>query len=119
MDDFSGLDRASSNAQNAKKPPPPSLRSAFATLWPIPPVSGRSTPLKGSLSNQPSKPRTPANNTFSNLVAFGSPTSSKNLSLQEEQKILLQQKAEHEIALRKKLNEQYKGAFLEQSRKWT
>ena len=109
MDDLSGLDWASSHAQNAKKPPPPSSSSAFAALWPTPPVSGRSTPLNGSLTNQPSKPGTPANDTFSNLVAFSSSASGKDLSLQERQKILLQQKAEQEIALRKKLNEQYKG----------
>jgi tetratricopeptide (TPR) repeat protein len=109
MDDLSGLDWTSSISQNARKAPLPSSSSAFAALRPTPPVSGRSTPLNGSLSNPPSKPGTPANDTFSSLVAFSSSTSGKNLSLQEHQKRLLQQKAEQETARRKQLNEQYKG----------
>jgi hypothetical protein len=108
MDDLSGLDWTSSNPQT-KKPPPASSSSAFATLRPTPPASGRSTPLGGGVSNPPSKPGTPANDTFSNLVTFSSSNSSKNLSLQEQQKRLLQQKAEQEIARRKQINEQYKG----------
>src|SRR2546421_3207552 len=109
MDDLSGLDWTSSNPQTAKKPPPASSSSTFATLRPIPPASGRSTPLGGGVSNPPSKPGTPANDTFSNLVSFNSSNSSKNLSLQEQQKRLLQRKAEQEIARRKQINEQYKG----------
>jgi hypothetical protein len=109
MDDLSGLDWTSSIPQNTNKPPPRSSSSVFATLRPTPPVSGRSTPLNGGVSNPPSKPGTPANDTFSNLVAFSSSTSGKNLSLQEQQKRLLQQKVEQEIARRRQLNEQYKG----------
>jgi hypothetical protein len=109
MDDLSGLDWTSQKSQNAKKSLPPSSSSAFAALRPTPPISGRSTPLNDSFSNPPSKPGTPANDTFSNLVAFNSFTSGKNLSLQEQQKRLLQQKAEQEIARRKQLNEQYRG----------
>ena len=108
MDDLSGLEWTSSNPQNSKQLPL-SSSSAFATLRPTPPASGRSTPLNGSLSNPASKPGTPANDTFSNLVAFSSPTSGKNLSLQEQQKRLLKQKAEQELARRKQLDEQYKG----------
>jgi tetratricopeptide (TPR) repeat protein len=109
MDDLSGLDWTSQRSQNAKKPLPRSSSSGFAALRPTPPVSGRSTPLNDGLSNPPSKPGTPANDTFSNLVAFNSSASGKNLSLQEQQKRLLQQKAEQEIARRKQLNEQYRG----------
>lgn len=108
MDDLSGLDWTSSNSQN-KRPPPPTSSSAFAGLRPTPPVSGRSTPLNGSLSNPPSKPGTPANDTFSNLVNFNSPAPGKNLSLLEQQKRLQQQRAEQETVRRKQLNEQYKG----------
>src|SRR2546423_14370646 len=109
MDDLSGLDWTVSSSQNVRKQLPLSSSSAFATLRPTPPASGRSTPLSSSLSNPPSKPGTPANDSFSNLVAFNSTTSGKNLSLQEQQKRLLQQKAEQEIARRKQFNEQYKG----------
>ena len=109
MDDLSGLDWTSSNPQTSKKPPPASSSSIFATLRPTPPDSGRSTPLGGGVSNPPSKPGTPANDTFSNLVTFSSSNSSKNISLQEQQKRLLQRKAEQEIARRKQINEQYKG----------
>ena len=109
MDDLSGLQWTSSNSENAKKQLPPRSSLAFTNLHPTPPVSGRSTPLNGGISNPPSKPGTPANDTFSNLVAFGSSSSSKNLSLQEQQKRSLHQKAEQEIARRKQLNEQYKG----------
>lgn len=109
MDDLSGLDWTSSNPQTTKKPPPASSSSTFATLRPTPPASGRSTPLGGGVSNPPSKPGTPANDTFSNLVTFSSSNSGKNLSLQEQQKRLLQQKAEQEIARRKQINEQYRG----------
>jgi hypothetical protein len=108
MDDLSGLDWTSSNSQN-KRPPPPTSSSAFAALRPTPPVSGRSTPLNGSPSNPPSKPGTPANDTFSNLVNFNSSAPGKNLSLLEQQKRLLQQRAEQETVQRKQLNEQYKG----------
>ena len=65
--------------------------------------------MSGGISNPPSKPGTPANDTFSNLVAFSSSSSRKNLSLEEQQKRLLHQKAEQELARRKQLNEQYKG----------
>ena len=109
MDDLSGLGWTSANAQNAKNQLRPSSSSAFATLRPTPPVSGRSTPLNGGILNPPLKPGTPANDTFSNLVAFSSSSSGKNLSLQEQQKRLLQQRAEQETARRKQLNEQYKG----------
>src|ERR1700722_693570 len=109
MEDLSGLDWTSSNSQTTKKPPPASSSSTFATLRPTPPASGRSTPLGGGVSNPPSKPGTPANDTFSDLVTFNSSNSSKNLSLQEQQKRLLQQKEEREIARRKQINEQYKG----------
>src|SRR5277367_31201 len=109
MDDLSGLDWTSSNLQTTKKLPPASSSSTFATLRPTPPASGRSTPLGAGVSNPLSKPGTPANDTFSNLVTFGSSNPSKNLSLQEQQKRLLQRKAEQEIARRKQINEQYKG----------
>jgi hypothetical protein len=109
MDDLSGLDWTSSNSQTTKKQPPAGSNSTFALLRPTPPASGRSTPLGASVSNPPSKPGTPANDTFSSLVTFNSSNSSKNLSLQEQQKRLLQQKAEQEIARRKQINEQYKG----------
>ena len=110
MDDLAGLNWTASNSQTAKKPPLPSYSgSAFAALHPTPPISGRSTPITGSTSNPPSKPTTPSNDSFSNLVAFNSASSNKNLSLQERQKQLLQKKIEQDIVQKKQLNAQYNG----------
>lgn len=106
MDDLSGLDW-SSKPQDQKKPAPLGSASAFAALRPTPPISGRSTPLNGIISRPSSKPATPANDSFSNLVSFTSAASNKNLSLQEQQKILLDQKAKQEST---KLGVQYNGA---------
>ena len=111
MDDLSGLSWTPSS-QDQKKPPPMNSSSAFATLRPTPPISGRSTPLNGPVmgsSNPPSKPATPSNDSFSNLVSFNAGPSSKSLSLQEQQKRLQEQRAQQEAARRKQLDSQYGG----------
>ena len=100
MDDLSGLDWTASQSHTAKKPPPMNPSSAFTALRPTPPISGRSTPLNGGLSNPPSKPATPANDSFSNLVSFGSSAPNKNLSLQEQKRRLSEQKLQQESARR-------------------
>nr|KAK5450010.1 auxilin-like clathrin-binding protein required for normal clathrin function [Exophiala xenobiotica] len=83
MDDVAGLKWTSTPANGRKQPTP--TYTAFSTLKPTPPASGRATPLNGSSSNPPSKSTTPANDSFANLIPFG-PGPNKNLSLLEQQK---------------------------------
>jgi tetratricopeptide (TPR) repeat protein len=100
MDDLS-----SSNwmplSSDAKKAANSNYASAFIALRPTSPISGRSTPLNGTTSNPASKPATPANDSFSSLVSFTSASTNKNLSLQEQQKRLLGQKAQQSLAKEK------------------
>ena len=87
MDDLSSL-TWKPNSENSQRPQPSTV-PAFTTIRPTPPLSRRSTPLSAIASQPPSKPSTPANDTFSNLVSFGSSSTgptAKNLSLQEQQK---------------------------------
>ena len=90
MNDLSGLDWTAS--PDNKKPSIPNPSYTFASLRPTPPISGRTTPLNGSTSNAASKPTTPANDSFANLVSFNSANTTKNLSLQERQRQLAEEK---------------------------
>lgn len=107
MDDLSGLSW-SPNTTSSKRPPT-NTGSYYSSLRHTPPLSGRSTPLSaqpsGGLSKLsgtvPSKSSTPANDSFSNLVSFTSSTSTKNLSLQEQQKRLEEQKVKQETERQK------------------
>ncbi|KAL2833502.1 hypothetical protein BJY01DRAFT_225212 [Aspergillus pseudoustus] len=110
MDDLNGLSWSSSTSKDNNKPPPmnsgllfPSVRRNDA--------SGRSTPLSTSSgpSNPPSKPATPSGDSFANLVSFGSSNSNKNLSLQEQQKKLQEEKARKEAENRTRYETQYGG----------
>lgn len=105
MDDLSGLSW-SSGAHNSQKSTAPIPN--FNALRPTPPVSGRSTPLPTHVSQPTSKPTTPANDSFSNLVSF-TPTnpSSKNFSLLDQQKKLAEAKAQQEATRRKQQEAQY------------
>ena len=114
MNDLTGLDwSASQPTPSAKKIPPMNPVSYYPSLRPTPPLSGRSTPSSVQPSENGFKPppypnsrsnhTTPASDSFANLVAFSAPQSGsslKNLSLQEQQK-LLQEKREKEERLRK------------------
>lgn len=114
MDDLTGLDwTASQSALSTKKLSPMNPVSCYPSLRPTPPLSGRSTPssiqpLENGFKHPPnptsrSNNTTPANDSFANLVAFSAPqsrSSLKNLSLQEQQK-LLQEKREQEGRTRK------------------
>lgn len=102
MDDIAGLKWTSTSSNGQKPAPSASNYSAFSTLKPTPPTSGRASPLNPPTSQPPSKPSTPANDSFANLVSFG-PSSNKNLSLLEQQKRqtearLQQQKAQSQLA---------------------
>ncbi|KAL3487718.1 hypothetical protein BJX62DRAFT_213155 [Aspergillus germanicus] len=110
MDDLNGLSWSSNTSNDNRKPPPmnsgllfPSVRHNDA--------SGRSTPLSTSSgpSNPPSKPATPSGDSFANLVSFGSANSNKNLSLQEQQKRLQEERARKEAENRARYETQYGG----------
>ncbi|KAF2816658.1 uncharacterized protein BDZ99DRAFT_434115 [Mytilinidion resinicola] len=116
MDDLAGLDWSSTSMSNpppANNPPPsfyPPLRQS-----PAPQLSGRSTPLSaqqsGSVPNSrglkpPSKPATPANDSFSSLLSLNSkPTN--NLSLQERQRQLQEEKVRQEAERKKQYDKQF------------
>lgn len=100
MDDLTGLNWTSSaSGENKQKPPPMSLGSYSFTLRPTPPLSGTSTPLT-TQDNKPSangilrsSASTPVNDSFANLISFNASNPNKNLSLQEKQKILQEERA--------------------------
>ncbi len=109
MDDLSGL-VWSTKRESARKAQPYGVPSpAFPALRPTPPTSGRSSPLPKPSSNPPSKTQTPANDSFSNLVSFGSASANRTLSLQEQQKRLLEQKAQQQAVKQKQLGSHYSG----------
>lgn len=110
MEDLSGLSWSATAASD--KPPPMSTASYYPSLRPTPPLSGRSTPLSAPTPNGPFKPpagvpsktSTPTNDSFSNLVSFTSGTSTKTLSLQEQQRRLEEQRAKQEDERRKQFD---------------
>lgn len=106
MEDIAGLDFTSTPANGQK--PTTSNYSAFSTLKPTPPASGRASPLNPTTTQPPSKPATPASDSFANLVSFGA-TSNKNLSLREEQKRQTEAKLRQQQAQKQILKDQYAG----------
>lgn len=77
-----------------------------------PSIQGRPTPppSNGHAATPPSKPATPANDSFANLVSFGTAgANNKNLSLLEQQKKLQEQKAKQEAERRNQFEAQYGG----------
>lgn len=113
MNDLNGLDWSSKPATGQSQKPNTTgnySSSAFSTLKPTPPVSGRTSPLVNSKSPQPpAKTSTPANDSFANLVAFSGTKSNKNLSLQEQQKQLAELKAQQLAAQKKRAQDQWAG----------
>ncbi|KAF2871274.1 hypothetical protein BDV95DRAFT_629075 [Massariosphaeria phaeospora] len=116
MDDLAGLDWSASN-KPASNPP-----AAFPPFRqnPTPQLSGRSTPLSAQQSGAgaipvgnrafkvPSKPATPANDSFAGLVSVNSSKpGSNNLSLQERQKQLQEEKLRQEAERKKQYDAQY------------
>jgi UBA/TS-N domain len=109
MDELSALDwpgqaKDTSKTQAYSVPLP-----AFAALRPTPPTSGRSSPLPKASSNPPLKKQSAANDSFSNLVSFSSASTNKTLSLEEQQKRLLEQKAQQRAARQKQFELHYSG----------
>lgn len=108
MDDLSGLDWTPTTSNNTKPTPsfyPPRRQS------PAPLLSGRSTPLSAQPSGHglktSSKPTTPSNDSFSSLLSLNSSKASNNLSLQERQKQLLEEKARQEAERKKQYDSQF------------
>ncbi|EED18052.1 UBA/TS-N domain protein [Talaromyces stipitatus ATCC 10500] len=111
MDDLAGLSWTPKSNESNNKPPP--MSSGSMNTMRIPPIQARPTPppsSNGHSSNPPSKPATPANDSFANLVSFGSSNSNnKNLSLLEQQKKLQEEKAKQEAEKRSQYEAQYGG----------
>ena len=115
MDDLSSVDWAPTKPSSAGRPHPPASGNYYATL--TPPVSGTSTPSvfppNGGIgrlpNNVPSRSNgsTPANDSFANLVAFKAQQSTKNLSLQEQQKRLQEEKARQAAEKRRQFDERF------------
>ncbi|KAH0841906.1 UBA/TS-N domain protein [Fonsecaea pedrosoi] len=110
MEDIAGLKWSATpaNGQNSKPAPATSNFSAFNTLKPTPPTSGRASPFNSATSQPPSKPSTPGNDSFANLVSFG-PASHKNLSLSEQQRLQVEAKAQQQKDQARRLNDQFAG----------
>lgn len=105
MNDLNGLDWSSKPATGQK--PGQGNYSAFSTLKLTPPTSGRASPLANKPQSPPVKASTPANDSFSSLVAFGGNGTNKNLSLQEQQKRLAESKLQQSAGHKQKLQEQW------------
>ncbi|KAF2260605.1 hypothetical protein CC78DRAFT_501358 [Lojkania enalia] len=119
MDDLSGLDWS---APSKPSPSPPSTIPPFRQS-PTPQLSGRSTPLSaqqssaGSFSTNnrsfkpSSKPSTPANDSFASLISTKSPKlATNNLTLQERQKQIQEEKLRQEAERRRQLDAQFGAA---------
>ena len=122
MDDLSGVDWAQSKAPSASRQHPPGLGNYYVSLKPAPTLSGSSTPAFpppagfGQLSNNvPSRSSgsTPANDSFANLVAFSGQSSTKNLTLQEQQKRLQEEKAKIEVEKRREFDTRFGSGSLQ------
>lgn len=98
MDDLSSLDWNSTAPPTNRQPSGPK-GNYFPILQPTPPTSGRSTPsaqLSTSLQKPFVKSSTPASDSFASLVSFNTTQPAKSLSLQEQQKIIQEQKRKQE-----------------------
>ena len=115
MDDLSSVDWAPTKPSSTGRQHPPASGNYYATL--TPPVSGTSTPsvfpsnggIGRSPNNVPSRSNgsTPANDSFANLVAFKAQQSTKNLSLQEQQKRSQEEKARQAAEKRRQFDERF------------
>ncbi|QDS68910.1 hypothetical protein FKW77_008077 [Venturia effusa] len=125
MDDLSGLDWNTTPSNIAKSPTTTNPAYSYPTLRPTPSPSnsGRSTPQAAfqSFNNASrttpkvlSKSSTPVNDSFAGLLSGGGNKVQNNLSLQERQKQLQQEKARQEAEKKSKLDSHYgsqHGAF--------
>ena len=119
MDDLSGLDWSSSSNAAPKQKSPQTTSNFYPPLrqTPSPFTSGRNTPLStqgsGTTGFKPPASK-PAQDSFSNLVNFGSAKSTANLSLREQQARLEEEKRRKEEEKRKTSQAQFgDGSFLD------
>ena len=100
MDDLTDLDWSRSNPTPSQKS---SSANYYPSLRPTPPISGSSSPAFQPPFNALKPPNggpsrsnnsTPANDSFANLVSFKNAQSTANLSLEEQQRQLHQQKTQ-------------------------
>ncbi|KAJ5176762.1 uncharacterized protein N7482_002639 [Penicillium canariense] len=110
MDDLNGLSWSSNSNAPANKPPPMGAGFMFPNVRPNG-ASGRSTPISAASnrSNSPSKPAAQTGDSFANLVSFSSSAANKNMSLEEQQKRLQQEKAKKAAEDRSRYEAQYGG----------
>src|SRR5215469_16531583 len=107
MDDLSGLEW--SHSTPSSNPPAHALPALRPT--PSPSASGRSTPL--SLQQSASTGRVlkpPANDSFANLLGAASGKTTSNLSLQDRQKQLQEEKERQQAEERRKLDAHFGGS---------
>ncbi|MDI1485681.1 MAG: auxilin-like clathrin-binding protein required for normal clathrin function [Ramalina farinacea] len=118
MEDLSSVDWAPSKGSTYQGQGPKG--NYFTTLKPSPPVSGRSTPSNVTAtglgqkpmsgSNTGSKSSTPVNDSFAGLVSFNSSQASRNLSLQEQQRVIQERKAKAEEERRRQFDSHFGGS---------
>ena len=117
MDDLSSLEWSSASKTMTTIPRKgSSIAASFPALQPSPSpsISGRSSPQQNHVSGlangqpaglrPPSKPSTPSNDSFSNLVSFGSSKPGGNVSLLEQQRRMQEEKRRHEAEQREKID---------------
>lgn len=117
MNDLTGLDwTASEMNTRPQKLPPMNPVSHYPNLHPTLPLSGRSTPSSIQNAFKPpiapiprSNNSTPANDSFANLVTFGAPQASKNLSLEEQKRVLEEKRAKEQSQKRKESEIKFRG----------
>ncbi|KAK3378262.1 hypothetical protein B0H63DRAFT_397649 [Podospora didyma] len=113
MDDLSGLNWSAPKAGNTTQPTTTNPTNSFYPALrptPSPFASGRNTPLSTQASGNPAfKPPAPKpiQDSFSNLVAFGSTKSGANLTLREQQERLEFEKRRKDEERRKQAQAQY------------
>lgn len=118
MDDLSSVDwKAPSKPPSTGRQHPPGLGNYYPTLRPTPPLSGNSSPSLfpppagfGQSSNKVtprSSGATPTNDSFANLVTFSGQQSTKNLSLQEQQNRLQEERAKQEEEQRRQFDARF------------
>lgn len=117
MDDLSSVDWAPSKPPSTGRQHPPGLGNHYPTLRPTPPLSGNSSPSLfpppaafGQPTNKvPSRSSgaTPSNDSFANLVTFSGQQSTKNLSLQEQQNRLQEERAKQEQEQRRQFDARF------------
>ncbi|KAK5993726.1 UBA domain-containing protein 7 [Cladobotryum mycophilum] len=106
MDDLSGLDWSSKPAGNQPKPP----INSFSSFRASPMTSGQHTPLSAqgtSGSQSRTAPAKPSQDSFSNLMNFGLPKATQNLTLAERQAQLEAEKRRKEEEKRRQAEAQF------------